>query len=212
MTRATKSKFGIIHFDAHHDVRNFEDGGRTNGTPFRTILESGAVSGKNVVQIGLRDFVNAKAYHEYVLGHGVTVFTARQVFKQGLSAILEQAMTIAGQNTDAIYVSFDMDVLDQSFVPGVPAPSPGGITIWDAIEALEWLGDAEERAGTRHCVCRPNARRPRFDDACGIESDVVVFDRTRSAKKMRRFKALVSKVHDSIGCSHPWQERRTSNN
>ncbi len=140
LTRATKNKFGIIHFDAHHDVRNFEDGGRTNGTPFRTILESGAVSGKHVVQIGLRDFVNAKAYHEYVLGHGVTVFTARQVFKLGLSAILHEAMKIAGTDTDAIYVSFDMDVLDQSFVPGVPAPSPGGLTTWDAMEALEWLG------------------------------------------------------------------------
>jgi formiminoglutamase len=33
-----------------------------------------------------------------------------------------------------------MDVLDQTFVPGVPAPSPGGMTVWDAIEALEWLG------------------------------------------------------------------------
>ncbi len=140
LTRATKRRYGIIHFDAHHDVRNLEDAGRSNGTPFRTILSSQAVSGENIVQIGLRDFVNAKAYHEYVLEQGVTVFTARQVFKEGMSSILQQAMAIAGKGTDAVYVSFDMDVLDQSFVPGVPAPSPGGLAVWDAIEALEWLG------------------------------------------------------------------------
>lgn len=140
LTRATGCKYGIIHFDAHHDVRNLKDGGRTNGTPFRTVFSEKAVSGQNVVQIGIRDYVNAKAYHEYVMQQGVTVFTARQVFKQGLSAVLEQALSIASKDTDAVYVSFDMDVLDQSFVPGVPAPSPGGLVIWDVIEAFEWLG------------------------------------------------------------------------
>ena len=138
--RSTGKRLGIIHFDAHHDVRNLEDGGRTNGTPFRTILSSGLVQGHRVVQIGLRDFVNAKVYHEYVLNHGVTVFTARDVVRKGVSNLLAEAMEFASKDTDAVYVSFDMDVLDQSFVPGVPAPSPGGMTVWDALDALTWLG------------------------------------------------------------------------
>src|SRR5690625_3346594 len=29
---------GVIQFDAHHDLRNTEDGGPTNGTPFRQLL------------------------------------------------------------------------------------------------------------------------------------------------------------------------------
>lgn len=138
--RSTGKRVGIIHFDAHHDVRNLDDGGRTNGTPFRTILSSGLVAGRNVVQIGLRDFANAKVYHEYVLEQGVTVYTAREVFRKGLLNLLETAFAIASRDTDAVYVSFDMDVLDQSFVPGVPAPTPGGLTVWDALDALTWLG------------------------------------------------------------------------
>lgn len=138
--RSTGKHIGIIHFDAHHDVRNLEDGGRTNGTPFRTILSSGLVEGNHVVQIGLRDFVNAKAYHEYVLQHEVTVYTARDVVRQGMLPLLKQAMEVVAKGTDAVYVSFDVDVLDQSFVPGVPAPSPGGLTVWDALDAMIWLG------------------------------------------------------------------------
>lgn len=140
LTRATKRTYGVIHFDAHHDVRNLEDGGRSNGTPFRTLLDSGAIAGRHVVQIGIRDYVNAKAYHAYVVQEGVTVVTARQVFRTGLTQVLEEAYAHVSKETDGVYVSFDMDVLDQSFVPGVPAPGPGGLTVWDALEALEWLG------------------------------------------------------------------------
>ena len=41
----TKGKVGVIQFDAHHDVRNLEDGGQSNGTPFRSLLETGTISG-----------------------------------------------------------------------------------------------------------------------------------------------------------------------
>ncbi len=131
---------GIVHFDAHHDVRNLTDGGPHNGTPFRTLLESGRIQGANLVQIGLRDFVNAKAYHTYVRQQGVTVISAREVYHSGLDAVLQQALDIASQGTSGVYVSFDMDVLDQAVVPGVPAPSPGGLSFWQAFEALETLG------------------------------------------------------------------------
>ncbi|MFD2168550.1 formimidoylglutamase [Tumebacillus lipolyticus] len=140
-------KVGIIHFDAHHDVRNFEDGGVSNGTPFRGILESGIVDGKNIVQIGIRGFMNSKPYHDYVTGHGVTVFTARDVHRQGIEQILSQALTIAGDGTDVLYVSFDVDVIDQAFAPGCPAIGTGGMNPWDALDALYHLGTLPQVQG-----------------------------------------------------------------
>jgi len=135
-----QQRMGILHFDAHHDVRNLEDGGRSNGTPFRTILEGDIVPGARIVQVGLRDFANAKTYHEYVLEQGVTVVTARDVRKQTLAIVVAEAVSYLQNVSDVIYVSFDMDVLDQSFVPGVPAPGPGGLNVWDVFECMEWLG------------------------------------------------------------------------
>ncbi|ASS75364.1 formimidoylglutamase [Tumebacillus algifaecis] len=140
-------KVGIIHFDAHHDVRNFEDGGVSNGTPFRGILESGIVDGKNIVQIGIRGFMNSKPYHDYVTGHGVTVYTARDVYRQGMETILTQALEIAGDGTDVLYVSFDVDVIDQAFAPGCPAIGTGGMNPWDAMDALYHLGTLPQVQG-----------------------------------------------------------------
>jgi formiminoglutamase len=140
LVRATGRRIGILHFDAHHDVRNLKDGGRHNGTPFRTILESGMVPGEAIVQIGLRDFVNARAYHEYAKAYGVTVITARDVHRRGLTEVVADAWHRIRTVADTVYVSFDLDVLDQSIVPGVPAPSPGGLGFRESAEALEWLG------------------------------------------------------------------------
>ncbi|QRF22913.1 agmatinase family protein [Alicyclobacillus sp. TC] len=147
LAQARPGNYGILHFDAHHDVRNLQDGGRSNGTPFRTVLESGNFKGKNIVQIGIQDYVNSRIYHEYVLQHGVTVHSARQVRHTGLMTLIEQEVNRLRKQVDAIYVSFDMDVIDQSFAPAVPAPSSGGLDMWQAIEALEWLGSQPDVIG-----------------------------------------------------------------
>ncbi|REE89029.1 formiminoglutamase [Paenibacillus taihuensis] len=139
-SRYPEKKLGMIHFDAHHDVRNFEDGGATNGTPFRGILESGVVSGSNIAQIGIRGFMNSKPYHDYVKSKGVHVFTSRNVRNSGISTVLARALSAAGDGTDAIYVSFDVDVIDQAFAPGCPAIGTGGLNPWDALDALYHLG------------------------------------------------------------------------
>lgn len=133
-------KVGIIHFDAHHDVRNFEDGGVTNGTPFRGILESGVVHGTNIVQIGIRGFMNSKPYHDYVISKGVHVYTSRDVRRMGIDAVLDEAIELAGKDAHILYVSFDVDVIDQAYAPGCPAIGTGGMHPWDAMDALHRLG------------------------------------------------------------------------
>ncbi|MBM7566373.1 formimidoylglutamase [Paenibacillus sacheonensis] len=140
-------RIGIVHFDAHHDVRNFEDGGVTNGTPFRGILESGFVEGRHIAQIGIRGFMNSKPYHDYAVGKGVRVFTSRDVRRMGIDPILDQALAVAGDGTEAIYVSFDVDVIDQAFAPGCPAIGTGGMNPWDALDALYRLGAVPQVAG-----------------------------------------------------------------
>lgn len=140
LAQAVGGTIGVIHFDAHHDMRNLEDGGPTNGTPFRSLLDSGVLQGERLVQIGLRNFANARAYTEYARAHGVTLFTARQVARLGIADVLAHAWDIAAKGADRVYVSFDMDVLDQAYAPGVPAPGPGGLTIFDALDAMNWLG------------------------------------------------------------------------
>ncbi|MCQ6563030.1 agmatinase family protein [Paenibacillus mendelii] len=131
---------GMVQIDSHMDVRNLEDGGPSNGTPIRGLIESGTVEGRHIAQIGLHSFANSRAYHEYARSQGITQFTSRQVYRLGIEALVDQALEVAGRDTDAIYVTVDMDVLDQAFAPGVPAMVPAGMTSWELLEAVFQLG------------------------------------------------------------------------
>ncbi|MEH7237505.1 formimidoylglutamase [Bacillus sp. JJ1562] len=129
-------RIGVIQWDAHHDVRNLEDGGRTNGTPFRSLLEGGFLNGEDLTQIGIRDFTNARVYHDYVKNKGVTVYTMNDVDRIGIVPIIQKEVDRLAQKVDFIYLSVDMDVVDQAFAPGCPAIGPGGLTSRELLSSI----------------------------------------------------------------------------
>ena len=141
-------RVGVIHFDAHNDVRSFDSGGPTNGTPIRGIIEGpAAVAGKRIVQLGIHGFMNSSRYKNYCEAQGITVFSAREIRKQGMEKALEQAIAIAASDTDAVYISFDIDVLSLPYAFGTGAASAEGLAPWDALEALFILGQHPKVVG-----------------------------------------------------------------
>lgn len=136
--KETKGTVGIIQFDAHHDLRNTEDGGPTNGTPFRRLLEEGHIKGEHLIQIGIRNYANAKAYHDYAIEQGVAVYTMKDVNHLPIKELINSALNQLHDKVDTIYLSVDMDVLDQAYAPGCPAIGPGGMhpeTLKEAVQA-----------------------------------------------------------------------------
>lgn len=147
---------GLIHFDAHNDVRVM-DHGPTNGTPIRGILESGVrVSGSNLVQFGIHGFMNASYYKRWVEGHGGTIFTARAIREAGIQPMVESALDIAGRGTDAIYVTVDIDVLEVGYAPGTAAATADGLAPVDLLEALFVLGQDPRVAAIDFVELDPN--------------------------------------------------------
>ncbi len=150
---AVDSRFAVLHFDAHHDLRNLEDGGPTNGTPFRRLLSGGHLQGARLAQVGLRDFVNVRAYTQYARDHGVHLVPMGEVRRNGLQTVVERALDAIAPEPDwPIYVSFDLDVLDPAIAPGVPAPSPGGLGLFEVYDVLQFLG-ADHRVFALDLVC-----------------------------------------------------------
>lgn len=131
---------GLVQLDAHMDLRNLEDGGPSNGTPIRQLLEAGTLEGRNIVQVGLHSFANARAYRDVAREAGITQMSARDVANTAPADVARHALDVASENTDAVYVTLDMDVLDQAFAPGVPALTPGGMTSWQLFDILLVLG------------------------------------------------------------------------
>ncbi len=142
-----KGRVGVIQFDAHHDVRNLDDGGATNGTPFRSLLETNTILGKNLVQIGIRDFSNSEYYRKYVDAKGVTVFTMKDVREKPIYELIDEGLKMMKGQVDVIYVSLDMDVVDQAEAPGCPAIGPGGMSAATLIEAVTYLGQQPKVQG-----------------------------------------------------------------
>jgi formiminoglutamase len=144
LSRTVGKRIGVIQFDAHLDVRDTQYGGRSNGTPIRSLVEEAVVRGEDIVTIGLRSFANSREYREYAKRQGITLYTARDVHRQGMDEILGQAIAYLGAKVEAVYVTFDIDVLDQSDVPGVPAIGPGGLSPYDLFDAARRLGEWEK--------------------------------------------------------------------
>lgn len=134
-----KGRVGVIQFDAHHDLRNLEDGGPTNGTPFRTLLKDRAILGEDLIQIGIRGFSNSKDYFEYGKQQQVTIYTMKDVRQKGIEPILSEAIQYLKEKVDTIYISLDMDVVDQAHAPGCPAIGPGGMDSQTLLDAISYL-------------------------------------------------------------------------
>ena len=147
---------GLIHFDAHNDVRVM-DHGPTNGTPIRGILESGVrVRGSNLVQVGIHGFMNAAYYKRWVEGQGGTIFTARAIRQAGDRADGGRGtLAIAGRDTDAIYVTVDIDVLEVGYAPGTAAATADGLSPDRPARGALHPGPGSARDGHRLRRARP---------------------------------------------------------
>lgn len=145
--KATGKKLGIVHFDSRSDTRSLDEGGPTDFTPIRAILESGAgIEGKNVAQVGLHGFVGTQAEHQYAIDNGVTVVTAREVRREGIDAAVARALAAASDGTDAVYVTVDGSVLDIPLAYISRTATTGGVSGADMSEAMYLLGQESKVA------------------------------------------------------------------
>ncbi len=135
-------KIGLIHFDAHNDVRAFEEGGPLNGTPIRGILQTCPnIAGANVVQLGIHGFMNSSAYKRWAEEQGITIFPARAIRKRGIDEVLEEVLTIASHGVDHIYLSVDLDSLSQIYCLAASGSiTPDGLQAYDLLDAVFTLG------------------------------------------------------------------------
>ncbi|UUR07153.1 arginase family protein [Sphingomonas glaciei] len=130
------AEVGLITLDAHFDMRGLE-AGLSNGNPVRALREDG-LPGRNIVQIGLAPFANARTMHEDALAGGHLVITLRDLLEQGTIEALEAAVERL-EGVKAIFVDFDIDVIDRSQFPGAPGARAGGMLAEEFFAAARWL-------------------------------------------------------------------------
>lgn len=130
-----------FNVDAHYDVR--ADTLPNSGTPYRQLLESGALTGPNFYEMGNHPFANSAIYTDYLENKGVTVYPLTQLRAQGVISTFEGILNI--HPAPAIFWGIDMDAVRASDAPGVSAPTPIGLTA-EEIYALVSLAGRDPRS------------------------------------------------------------------
>ena len=134
------SRVGMVHFDAHADTAESIDGNlASHGSPMRRLIESGAIPGRNFVQIGLRGYWPGADVWQWMGEQGMRWHLMDEVHRRGLDAVLTDAIAEAMDGVDHLYVSVDIDSLDPAYAPGTGTPEPGGITSADLLRAMRRL-------------------------------------------------------------------------
>ena len=145
---------GLLWIDAHGDMNTPSTSlsGNVHGMPLAALLGTepaelariGTVTPKvlpaHTVLVGVRNLDEREKVA--VRDSHVHVFTMKDIDRQGIASIVEQAVRIAGSETAGIHVSFDMDVCDPQIAPGVGTPVRGGLNYREAHMVMEIVADS----------------------------------------------------------------------
>jgi len=139
--RAAKEAIGdisILHFDAHHDLRDEYEG----------IKNSHACAGRrmqeiaSLVQLGIRsaskedkDFLSSQNNISRVVS-AYDILNDNLWDKKTLESLKEK-----------VYISIDLDVLDTSIMPAVGTPEPGGLGWYLMLDILKLVTQNREIIG-----------------------------------------------------------------
>ena len=112
----------VLHLDAHPDLHEEYDGNLySHACPFARVMEQGLAS--RLIQVGIRT---------------LTPHQKNQADKFGVEIIQmkDWSPTMNLNLEGSVYLSFDIDVLDPSYAPGISHHEPGGMSTRDAIDFL----------------------------------------------------------------------------
>ena len=144
--RKPGAKLGYLHIDSHTDFRDQtgDIGGRyTHGTMVRRISENPMVSFKNLAWVGLNGYGLNVDQADLKRQHNLKMLTSLNVRDRGIEEVMREAMGVAADGTDAVYVSVDIDVVDAAESPGTGSPEFEGIKAMEFLQMMDILSGYE---------------------------------------------------------------------
>ena len=151
--RSAELPIGVIWVDAHGDMNTptTTTSGNVHGMPLAALLghephelasigSSPSVRPEHTVLVGIRNLDEKEK--EEIRASGVHVFTIKDIDREGIGTIAERAIALASAGTGGVHVSFDLDVCDPAFAPGVGTPVKGGLDYREAHTLMELVADS----------------------------------------------------------------------
>ncbi|HET6509711.1 MAG TPA: arginase family protein [Baekduia sp.] len=142
--RKPGAKVGFLNLDGHFDLWDeFKDMGRYNhGTFARRISEHEAV-GKMVWWGISGSRVMEPDQLELCRDRGFAAYTVDSIRRRGVVETMREALEIASEGADAVYVTFDIDCTDGAFASGTHSISVDGLSSGDVLQAIGVIPEFE---------------------------------------------------------------------
>jgi len=141
-------RVSVVHFDAHADTGDTQFGSLYgHGTPMRRLIESGATRGDRFLQLGLRGYWPEPETLEWMAEQGMRSYEMTEIVGRGLDDCLTEALEIATDDCDGVFLSVDVDVVDPGLAPGTGTPEPGGFTSRQLLDAVRRIAMEVPLAG-----------------------------------------------------------------
>ena len=146
---AAHPSLGVIYIDAHPDCHTHETtiSGNVHGMVTSALMGHGhpiladivkrPIVSEHLLYIGLKDFDQAEI--EYLRREGLACVTMLDIGKRGLSAACA-AIDALSRKVDAVWISMDMDSIDEAYAPGVALCTKGGLTRREALALAQHIG------------------------------------------------------------------------
>jgi agmatinase len=87
----------------------------------------------------LRGYYPDEESFKWMRAQGFRYHTMAEIEDRGFGAVMEDVIKEAQDGPEYMFVSFDIDALDPSFVPGTGTPEPGGLTPREAFPIVRRL-------------------------------------------------------------------------
>jgi agmatinase len=124
-------KFGILHIDAHADLRKSYQGFHQSHASIMNNVLNLNPRPQKLVQVGIRDFCEEE--YNFILERPYAIKTffdidlKRDLFEgQTWNGICQ---SITSELPENVYISFDIDGLDPALCPNTGTPVPGGLSM-----------------------------------------------------------------------------------
>jgi arginase len=150
----TTQPVGVIWVEAHGDMNTPQttSSGNVHGMPLAALLgreprelasigPSPSILPEHTVLVGIRNLDEQEK--DQIRASGVHVFTMKDIDRHGIATVAERAIALASAGTGGIHVSFDLDVCDPTFAPGVGTPVKGGLDYRESHMIMELVADSQ---------------------------------------------------------------------
>jgi arginase family enzyme len=135
-----QARVGYIHLDAHFDLgdENPIYGRVNNATLVKRIMELEGVRPSNMSLVGLRGIAR-KSQVKLTIDSGMNYYPMPVIRQRGLEAVIREAAERASDGCDAVYVTYDIDVIDVIHAPGNGGIAFGGLTNMEGLQVADIL-------------------------------------------------------------------------